>query len=119
MYKKDINRKKRHFRIRKKIMGTPKVPRLSVRRSLTNLHVQLIDDISEKTIVGLSTQSEKVKSSVSYGGNKQAATVLGKALAEAIKEKGIERICFDRGGYQFHGRIKALADTLREAGIKF
>lgn len=119
MLKKEANRKKRHFRIRKKVIGTQAVPRISVRRTVTNLHVQLIDDINEKTIVGMSTHSQELKQTCSYGGNVQAAKTLGLALAEKIKAKGIERVCFDRGGYQYLGRVKALADSLREAGIKF
>lgn len=119
MFKKETNRKKRHFRIRKKIIGNATIPRLSVRRSLTNLHVQLIDDINEKTLVGLSTQCAEVKKSSPYGGNSQAAAVLGEVLGAKIKDLGIESICFDRGGYQYHGRIKALADALRSQGIKF
>jgi large subunit ribosomal protein L18 len=119
MLKKEANRAKRHFRIRKKVNGTPTVPRLSVRRSLTNLHVQLIDDINEKTLIGISTQSADVKKTAPYGGNVKAAQALGAIFAEKIKELGIETICFDRSGYQYHGRIKALADALRSNGIKF
>ncbi len=119
MFKKEANRKKRHFRIRKKIIGSAVVPRLSVRRSLSNLHVQLIDDISEKTLVGMSTQSADVKKSSPYGGNVKSGKVLGEVLAGKIKDLGVESICFDRGGYQYHGRIKALAEALRSQGIKF
>ena len=119
MLKKDVNRRKRHYRIRKKVVGSEKKPRLSVRRSLAHLHVQVIDDINEKTIVGLSTSSSDIKNENRYGGNVQAAQILGEKLAEKMKEKGVETICFDRTGYQYHGRIKALAETLRSKGIKF
>ena len=117
MLKKYVNLKKRHYRIRKKIVGTATVPRVSVRRSLANLHVQIVDDTAGRTIAALSTVSEKLKSAVAYGGNRKAAEQLGILLAAAIKEKGIKRVCFDRGGYAFHGRVKVLAETLRKQGI--
>ena len=119
MKKKDANRKKRHYRIRKKIVGTQEIPRMNVRRSLANLHIQLIDDTRGETLVGISTLAKEVKETCRYGGNIKAAQELGSVCAERIKEKGIEKICFDRGGYQYNGRIKAFADTLREKGIKF
>lgn len=119
MFKKHINRKNRHFRIRKKIVGTADAPRVAVKRSNTHLHVQVIDDISEKTIASVSTSSPEIKAKCTYGGNVSAAQALGEVLANKIKEKSIERIRFDRAGYQYHGRIKALADSLRSNGIKF
>jgi len=117
MLKKQVKRVKRHFRIRKKIIGSEQIPRLSVYRSLTNFHVQLIDDINERTLVGLSTLSKDIKNKCERGGNKQAAEVLGEVLAAKMKEKGIEKVAFDRGGFSYHGRIKTLADTLRKNGI--
>ncbi|MBU1863953.1 MAG: 50S ribosomal protein L18 [Candidatus Omnitrophica bacterium] len=119
MLKKGINRRKRHYHIRKKVIGNEAVPRLSVQRSLANLYVQLVDDYNEKTLLALSTTSQEFKQHHSCGGNVKAAVAAGEMLASKMKEKGIERICFDRGGYRFHGRIKALADTLRKNGIVF
>jgi len=106
MHKKDANRRKRHFNIRKKIVGTQNVPRLCVSRSLGNMYIQLIDDISGKTLVGLSTKAKDVKSNAPYGGNVKAAEVLASNFATKVKEQGIEKICFDRSGFQYHGRIK-------------
>ena len=119
MLTKQLKRKRRHRRLRKKIIGTRHVPRLNVYRSLSNFHVQLIDDIEEKTIIGMSTLDKEIRQRFSYGGNVKAAQALGEVLAQRLKDKSIERICFDRGGYQYHGRIKALADVLRKEGIKF
>lgn len=119
MLNKELKRKKRHYRLRKKIVGTENVPRLSVFRSLKNLNVQLIDDFNEKTLLSLSTISKEVKDKCAYGGNRKSAEALGNLLASKMKEKGLERICFDRAGYLFQGRIKQLAETLRKGGIKF
>jgi len=118
MLKKQLKRKKRHYRIRKKIIGSEKVPRLSVYRSLAHLHLQLVDDFNEKTLMSVSTLSKEFKEKGTYGGNIKAAVILGELLAAKMKEKSIERICFDRGGYLYQGRVKALADTLRKNGVK-
>ena len=117
MLKKDVNRKKRHFRIRKKVRGSSDIPRLSVKRSLANIYAQVIDDINARTLISTSTLSKEFKEKSMYGGNVKAAEVLGEILAEKIKAKGVQKICFDRGGWKYHGRVKALAETLRKNGI--
>ncbi|NQS99508.1 MAG: 50S ribosomal protein L18 [Candidatus Omnitrophica bacterium] len=110
---------KRHRRIRKKIVGTEKRPRLCVYRGLANLHVQLIDDLSAKTLLSVSTQDKDLKKKLGYGGNIKAARLLGEVLAKRAQEKGINEVVFDRGGFLYHGRIKALAETAREHNLKF
>ncbi len=119
MKQNQINRKKRHWKILKRIKGTPEKPRVMVYKSLQNLYVQAIDDLSGKVICGMSTNSKNLKSKVSYGGNVAAAKELGKVYAGVLKEKGVQTIAFDRAGFLFHGRIKAFADVLREEGIQF
>ena len=116
---KIARRGRRKERIRGKIYGTPERPRLTVFRSLKNIYAQLIDDVSGKTIVASSSRAKDLRDGVGYGGNKGAAARIGKALAEKALAKGISQVAFDRNGYRFHGRIKALADAAREAGLKF
>jgi len=116
---KKVPRFKRKFRIRNKIIGSKERPRLSVFRSLKNIYVQLIDDIEQKTLISCSTQDKDVKKKVGYGGNKKAAAALGEELAKKVQSKGIKKIVFDRSGYLYHGRLKALAEALRKAGIEF
>jgi len=124
MFNRKENRQKRHKRIRAKAFGTASVPRLCVFRSNKHIHAQLIDDSAGKTILSISDieKSEKKspqKSDISVGRKLAAAREAGKLIAEkAIKNK-IEKIVFDRGGYQYHGRIKAFADGAREGGLKF
>ena len=113
---KNQARLKRHRRVRGKISGTAARPRLNVFRSRSNISVQIIDDISAKTLVSASSQE---KDFGIYGGNKEAAAKVGKLVAQRALEKGIESVVFDRGGYVFHGRVKALAEGAREAGLKF
>ena len=115
--KQDKNkaRQRRHERIRNKINGTAECPRLSVYRSNANIHAQIIDDTKGETLVSCSSVELKLKN----GGNVEAATTVGTKLAERAKEKGIENVCFDRGGYIYHGRVKALAEAAREGGLKF
>jgi large subunit ribosomal protein L18 len=115
---KNSTRRRIHERIRKKLMGTTARPRLNVYRSLNHIYVQVIDDLEGKTLVSASTAEGK-KESRTGGGNLAAAKNVGKAIAERAKSKGIEQVVFDRGGYIYHGRIKALADAAREAGLKF
>ena len=110
---------RRRQRVRKKVSGTPERPRLAVYRSSRNISAQIIDDLSGRTLCCASTQSKDLRSACPSGGNCAAAQIVGKSLAEKAKELGIEQICFDRGGRKFHGRIKALADAAREAGLKF
>ena len=111
--------KKRHRRIRKHVVGTSERPRLAVHRSERNLQVQLVDDYASKTLFSLSTLESSFRKRIRSGGNVNAAKEFGKVLAEAIKKKGFEKVVFDRGGFLYHGRIKALADSLREHGVKF
>lgn len=113
------NRLLRHARIRKKISGTPERPRLSVYRSLKHLEAQLVDDTKQQTVVSLSTRDKEFASKIKNGGNVKSAQALGQAFAAKAKKGGFSAVVFDRGGYQFHGRVKAFADAAREAGLKF
>jgi len=112
-------REHRKDRIRGKVYGTQERPRLTVFRSLKNIYAQLIDDVSGATLVSASSRAKDVSTSVKYGGNKNAAAHVGKVLGEKAIAKGIKQVAFDRNGYKFHGRVKALADAAREAGLKF
>ena len=116
---KITGRKRRHLRIRKSVVGTTEKPRLNVRRSLKNLFVQIIDDSNGATLLSASTVDKDVKKKSAYGGNMKAATLLGEAVAQVAKEKKISRVVFDRGGYDYHGRIKAFADAARKGGLEF
>ena len=107
-----------HERIRKKMQGTADRPRLNVYRSLNHIYVQVIDDLHGKTLVSASTAEGK-KEDRRTGGNVAAAKTVGKTIAERAKAKGVSQVVFDRGGYIYHGRVKALADAAREAGLKF
>jgi len=113
-----IRRRIRH-RIRKKVTGTAAKPRLAVFRSDKHIYAQAIDDGSGRTIAHASTLDAELKVNVGRGGNVDAAKAVGGAIAARLKDKGIEDVVFDRGGYLYHGRIKALADAAREAGLKF
>src|SRR6516164_1412850 len=115
---KNITRQRVHERIRKKLAGTAERPRLNVYRSLNHIYVQLIDDLNGKTLVSASTAEGK-KEDRRTGGNVASAKTVGKAIAERAKAKGVTKVVFDRGGYIYHGRVKALADAAREAGLKF
>jgi len=109
----------RHVRIRKKILGTNERPRMVVYRSLNNLYVQLIDDISHKTLFSISTNTPEIHKEVGHGGNVKAATLLGTHLAKRLLERGISHVVFDRGGYMYHGRVKALAEAVLKGGLSF
>ena len=113
--KRNAIRQRIHARIRAKLAGTAERPRLNVYRSLNNIYAQVIDDQKGQTLVSASTISLKLKT----GGNVAAAKEIGKAVAEKAVEKGIKKVVFDRGGYLYHGRIKALADAARAAGLEF
>jgi len=115
----NTNRVRIHTRIRKKVQGSPTRPRLSVYRSLNNLYVQIIDDLGGVTLVAANTAEGKKGDSKKTGGNLAAAKDLGKVIAERAQAKGIKQVVFDRGGYIYHGRVKALADAAREAGLQF
>ncbi len=118
-YKKLSRRERIHKRIRKSIRGTAQRPRLAVFRSLKHIYAQLIDDTSQKTILSFSSLSKEAKEFIKGGGNVVSAKEIGNKLAEKMLEAGINKIVFDRGGFKYHGRIKALADALREKGIVF
>jgi large subunit ribosomal protein L18 len=118
---KNITRNRVHIRIRKKVQGTTERPRLNVYRSTNHLYVQLIDDQKGSTIISANTLEfgEAKEGKRPTGGNVSAAKQLGKSIAERAKSKGITKVVFDRGGYLYHGRIKALADAAREGGLEF
>jgi large subunit ribosomal protein L18 len=116
--KRDVIRKRVHTRIREKMSGTAERPRLNVYRSLDHIYTQLIDDASGATLASASTLSKKGEEKKT-GGNIAAAVEVGKLIAERAQQKGIKKVVFDRGGYLYHGRIKALADAAREAGLEF
>ena len=107
-----------HDRIRKKLQGTGDRPRLNVYRSLNHIYVQVIDDLNGQTLVSASTAEGK-KEERRTGGNVASAKAVGKTIAERAKAKGVTKVVFDRGGYIYHGRVKALADAAREAGLQF
>ena len=115
---KNQRRLRRKKRVRKRIRGTAERPRLTVFRSLKNVYAQLIDDDAGRTLVEASTRSNELQGSLGYGGNVSAATRVGKLLAERAVGQGIKRATFDRNGYRFHGRVKALTEAAREAGLK-
>ena len=112
-------RRRVHRRIRRKLMGTAERPRLAVFRSLNHMYAQIIDDIQGKTLVAASTLEKGVIGDSKGSGNLAAAKLVGKSIAERAKAKGIASVVFDRGGYIYHGRIKALADAARESGLRF
>jgi len=112
-------RARRKQRVRKRVSGEADRPRLSVFRSLNHLYAQIIDDVAGRTLVAASTQSKEIKGQLKSGGNVQAAKVVGRLLGEKAKAANITQVCFDRNGYRYHGRVKALADAAREAGLKF
>lgn len=112
----NAQRLKRHKRVRAKISGTPEMPRLNVFRSEANIYAQVIDDVNGVTLASASSMDKAIEG---YGGNIAAATAVGKLVAERAKAKGIETVVFDRGGYLYHGRVKALAEGAREGGLKF
>jgi large subunit ribosomal protein L18 len=107
------------MRIRKKVMGTAERPRLAVYRSLNHIYAQLVDDLSGRTILTVSSLSKEVVPAKSTKGKLDASKLVGKHIATLAKEKGIDRVCFDRGGYLYHGRVKAVADGAREGGLNF
>jgi large subunit ribosomal protein L18 len=116
---RDAHRQRIHQRTRKVLMGTSDRPRLCVYRSLKHIRAQVVDDHKGHTLVAASSLDKEAQKSIKGGGNIAAAKVVGKLIAERAKAAGIETVVFDRGGYQYHGRIQALADAAREAGLKF
>ncbi|QUH25454.1 50S ribosomal protein L18 [Serpentinicella alkaliphila] len=116
---KNLTRLKRHKRVRNKVAGTPVRPRLNVYRSLNNIYAQIIDDVAGNTLVAASSLDKEIKDQVKTTGNKEAAQLVGKLVAQKALEKGITTVTFDRGGYIYHGRVKALAESARENGLNF
>jgi large subunit ribosomal protein L18 len=116
MIEKKAIRNRIHRRIRRKLAGTAERPRLAIFRSVAHIYAQVIDDAAGTTLVSASSVDKDGKTN---GGNVAAAKAIGKLVAERAKEKGVTRVVFDRGGYQYHGRVKALADAAREAGLEF
>jgi large subunit ribosomal protein L18 len=119
MKTKEQIRARIHSRIRKKLAGTPARPRLAVFRSQTHIYAQIIDDDGGKTLAAASSLDKDLKAQHKRGADIAAAKAVGGLIATRAKEKGIEAVVFDRGGFQYHGRIKALADAAREGGLKF
>ncbi|MCM8765879.1 MAG: 50S ribosomal protein L18 [Candidatus Omnitrophica bacterium] len=119
MEEKELKRLRRHKRIRKKVFGTPERPRLVVHRSHKNLIAQAVDDIHQRVILGVSTLSKNFLAHSLKGGSIKGAEKLGEVFAEKAKEKGITKVVFDRGGYLYHGRVKAFAEAVRKGGIAF
>ncbi|MBR2294205.1 MAG: 50S ribosomal protein L18 [Clostridiales bacterium] len=112
-------RKRKHLRVRKKVSGTADCPRLCVFRSNSHIYAQIIDDTEGKTLVSASSLDKDIKSDTANGSNKDAASKVGKLVAERALEKDIKEVVFDRGGYIYHGRVQALAEAAREAGLSF
>jgi len=112
-------RTRRHERIRKKVSGTTERPRLSVHRSLSHMYAQIIDDFKGSTIAAASTLDKELKGKDKKSGNIGSAKQVGELIAKRALQKGVKKVVFDRGGYLYHGRVKALADAAREAGLEF
>lgn len=110
---------RRRYRVRKPLKGTAERPRLSIFRTHKHIYAQVIDDASGKTLVSASSVDRQLRDAVGFGGNKQAAEVIGKAVAERAKAAGVTKVCFDRGSFKYHGRVAALADAARAAGLEF
>ena len=116
---RDAVRRRIRYRIRKKVVGSAERPRLAVFRSDKHIYVQAIDDAAGVTVAAVSTRDAAIRGSHGRGGNVEAAKAVGAAIAERLRARGIETAVFDRGGYLFHGRVKAVAEAAREAGLKF
>ncbi|HXA98437.1 MAG TPA: 50S ribosomal protein L18 [Candidatus Dormibacteraeota bacterium] len=112
-------RKIRHLRIRQRVLGTPERPRLAVFRSLNHIYAQVIDDSSGRTLAAVDSRAPEFRDKVKRGGNVAAAKIVGELVAQRAKAHGISQVVFDRGGYQYHGRVKALAEAARAAGLGF
>ena len=118
---RSLQRRRRHLRVRNKVQGTAERPRLVVNRSLRNIEGQIVDDDAQTTLIGMSTLSADLRDFAAEGQNKRTehAHAAGKLLAERAKPQGIETVVFDRGGYRYHGRVKAFAEGAREGGLQF
>ena len=112
-------RKRRHQRVRRKVIGSGEWPRLSVFRSMKHIYCQIINDIDGTTLVSASTMSPEIRTQVKDGGNVIAAEIVGKKIAEEALKKGISKVVFDKGGYKYHGRVKALAESARKSNLSF
>ncbi len=110
---------RRHQRIRRKIQGTSERPRLAIFRSLNHIYAQVIDDVAQHTLASASTLDPEVKGAIANGANREASAVVGQIVAQRAKDQGISQVVFDRGGKLYHGRVQALADAAREAGLEF
>jgi len=117
--KREVYRSARHERVRKKVVGGEQRPRLDVYRSLNHIYAQLIDDTAGRTIVSASSLDKELSGQLKSGGNIEAAKAVGALVAKRAQEKGIKQITFDRGGYKYHGRVKAVAEAARESGLEF
>lgn len=116
---RNAHRLRIHRRVRRRVAGTGERPRLAVFRSLKHIYAQVIDDRTGRTLASASTLDKQIRQQTRNGGNVAAAKVVGRAIAERALAAGIEKVVFDRGGYKYHGRVQALADAAREAGLKF
>jgi large subunit ribosomal protein L18 len=116
---RDAHRRRVHDRVRTRVVGTPDRPRLCVYRSLEHIYAQIIDDRDRRTVVSASSVDKETKKNLKGGGNVASAKSVGKIIAERAKAAGVVKVVFDRGGYKYHGRVKALADAAREAGLQF
>jgi large subunit ribosomal protein L18 len=114
-----VRRLRRQRHVRKRLSGTPERPRLAVFRSSKHIYAQVIDDVKGATLAQASTLDPEVRGQHPYGGNKAAATTVGRTVAERAKKAGIDKVCFDRRSYKYHGRVQALADAARGAGLQF
>ena len=116
---RNAHRQQVHQRVRQRVVGTPTRPRLCVYRSLDHIYAQVIDDQSRRTLVSASSLDKATRAALKGGGNVAAAKIVGKAIAERSLAAGIQQVVLDRGGYMYHGRVQALANAAREAGLKF
>ena len=116
---REAHRRRIHVRTRKRLLGTTERPRLCVHRSSRHIRAQVVDDGAGRTLVSASSLDKEVRAAIKSGGNIAASKVVGKIVADRARAKGIEQVVFDRGGYQYHGRVQALAEAAREAGLKF
>ena len=116
---RNLKRMERHYKIRNKIAGTPERPRLNIYRSAKHIYAQVIDDATGVTLVSASTQDKELQDKVAELTKSDAAKLVGQTVGQRAKEKGINTVVFDRGGYLYHGRVKVLADSARESGLEF
>jgi large subunit ribosomal protein L18 len=118
-YSKIEARERRHSRVRKKVVGTQERPRLNIFKSVNHIYAQIINDFEGRTLAAASSNDKELKGKIKTGGNVEAAKTVGVLIAKRAIDKGIKQIVFDRGGYPYHGRVKALADAAREGGLQF